>query len=220
MNEGRLTKAELAQRLLLYVVTDERADGNELLPILEQAIRGGATAVQLRRKAELGKRFLELGQSIRKLTQEHGVLFFVNDRVDVAALVEADGVHVGQDDIPCVEARRLLGPDVYIGVSAETVTEALEAERQGADYLGVGAVYPTLSKPDAGFTGLDGLRKITDAVNLPVVAIGGISHNNAVAVMSAGAHGIAVVSAVMSATQPQRATEDFLRNLRTGRSLG
>lgn len=217
---GRLTNVELAQRLFLYVVTDERTDVAELLPILEQAIRGGATAVQLRRKAELGRRFIEIGQAIRTLTREYGVLFFVNDRVDVAALVEADGVHVGQDDISCEDARRLLGPDMYIGVSAETVTEALEAQRQGADYLGVGAVYPTLSKPDAGFTGLDGLRQIRDAVNIPVVAIGGISPDNAAAVMSAGAHGIAVVSAIMSAAVPARAAEDFVRSLRTGSFSG
>lgn len=205
MTGKKLVGDELAKRLFLYLVTDERTHVDGLLPLLEQAIAGGVTAVQLRRKADLGKRFLELALSVRQLTRQHGVLFFVNDRVDIAALVEADGVHVGQDDISCAEARRLLGPHAYIGVSAETVDEALAAEQAGADYLGVGAVYPTLSKPDAGFTGLDGLRQIVASVQIPVVAIGGIGQVNAHEVMAHGADGIAVVSAIMSAENPTHA---------------
>lgn len=216
MTAKKLAGAELAKRLALYLVTDERTNGDELLPILEQAIAGGVTTIQLRRKAELGKRFLELAFAIRELTREHGVLFFVNDRVDIAALVDADGVHVGQDDIPCEEARRLLGPNAYIGVSAETVEEALTAERAGADYLGVGAVYPTISKPDAGFTGLDGLQKIKQAVRIPVVAIGGISLANTSEVMAAGVDGIAIVSAIMSADNPRQASASLLEAAQSG----
>ncbi|SFU46276.1 thiamine phosphate synthase [Alicyclobacillus macrosporangiidus] len=197
--------ARLQQALKLYVVTDERPDGEALLPIVERAIAGGATAVQLRRKQELGRRFVELGRALRELTRRAGVLFFINDRVDVAAIVDADGVHVGQDDISCRDARRLLGPEKVIGVSAETVEEAVAAELDGADYLGVGAVYPTQSKPDAGFTGLDGLTEIVRSVRIPVVAIGGIGLANAGEPMRCGASGIAVVSAVMSAPDPEAA---------------
>ena len=212
--KDRADRTERLKRgLPVYVVTDERTDAESLLPILRQAIEGGATAVQLRRKAELGKRFVELGHAIRQLTREAGVLFFVNDRVDVALVVEADGVHVGQDDISCADARRLLGPQAFIGVSAETVEQAIVAERSGADYLGVGAVYPTLSKPDAGFSGLPGLRSIVQLVQIPVVGIGGITQERALDVVNAGAVGVAVVSAVMSASDPSVAAREFARTL-------
>ncbi len=145
------------------------------------------------------------------MTRERGVLFFVNDRVDVAYVVDADGVHIGQDDMNISDARSLLGPDKIIGVSAETVQEAVEAEQSGADYLGVGAVYTTLSKPDAGYTGLSGLREIVQAVRIPVVAIGGITAANAAEPLAAGACGVAVVSAVMSAQSPQQAVREFVR---------
>jgi thiamine-phosphate pyrophosphorylase len=209
--------AKLAEELQLYVVTDERPDGEQLLPIVRAAIAGGATAIQLRRKQELGRRFVELGRAIRAITRESGVLFFVNDRVDVALLVDADGVHLGQDDIPCRDARHLMG-DRIIGISAETVAEAVQAERDGADYLGVGAVFPTQSKPDAGYTGLDGLRQIVQAVQIPVVAIGGIQHSNMESVMQTGAAGIAVVSAVMSAHDPKAAASALSQTLLRTRS--
>jgi thiamine-phosphate pyrophosphorylase len=208
MNDRRA----LAERLRVYVVTDERPNEDSLLEVIREALAGGATAVQLRRKQELGRRFVELGRVVRQLTREAGALFFVNDRVDVAMLVDADGVHVGQDDIRCQEARRLLGPDKIIGVSAETVEQAVAAEREGADYLGVGAVYPTKSKPDAAYTGIEGLRAIRAAVSLPVVAIGGIDAERAPEVLAAGADGVAVVSAVMSAPDP-RAAAAALRKL-------
>lgn len=206
----------LAKQLQLYVVTDERANGEELIPIIREAIAGGATAIQLRRKQELGRKFVELGRMIREITREHGVLFFVNDRVDVALLVDADGVHIGQDDISCQDARRLVG-DRIIGVSADTVEEALAAERDGADYLGVGAVFPTHSKSDAGYTGLEGLAKIVQAVQIPVVGIGGIHAGNVTAAIQAGAAGAAVVSAVMSAANPQAAAADLLEKIQNER---
>lgn len=204
--------ADWRDKLRLYVVTDERPDADSLLSAVAAALAGGATAVQLRRKQDLGRRFVELGRAVRKLTREHGALFLVNDRVDVAFLVEADGVHVGQDDIACRDARRILGPDAVIGVSAETLAEARQAERDGADYLGVGAVFPTGSKPDAGLTGMGGLREIMRSVNVPVVAIGGITADNAAEVLACGVSGIAVVSAVMSAADP-RAAAARLRTL-------
>jgi thiamine-phosphate pyrophosphorylase len=206
-----IDRMRLKEKLLLYLVTDERPNGDELLPIIRAAIEGGATAIQLRRKHELGRSFVELGHAIRNVTREKGVLFIVNDRVDVALLVDADGVHVGQDDISCLDAKRLMG-DRIVGISAETVEEALQAQRDGADYLGVGAVYPTRSKPDAGYTGIDGLQNIVQAVQIPVVAIGGIERSNIGQVMETRVAGVAVVSAIMSAQDPRQAASD-LRSL-------
>lgn len=195
----------LVEHLRVYVVTDERADGWALLPIIRAALAGGATAIQLRRKAELGRAFVELGRAVRELTRAHDALFIVNDRVDVARIVDADGVHVGQDDISCQDARLLLGPDRLIGVSTETPDEARAAVQAGADYLGVGAVYKARSKDDAGYIGLDGLSAIAKSVSIPIVAIGGIDAERAPAALAHGAHGIAVVSAVMKADDPQEA---------------
>ncbi|UOF88837.1 thiamine phosphate synthase [Fodinisporobacter ferrooxydans] len=211
-NESSHKQLQLRKQLQLYVVTDERTNGDELLPIIRSAMHGGATAVQLRRKQELGRKFVELGREIRNMTKEYGVLFFVNDRVDVAMLVDADGVHIGQDDISCKDARRLL-PDKLIGVSADTIAEAVQAEKDGADYLGVGAVYATNSKPDAGYTGIAGLRAIASAVQIPVVGIGGIGKEQVQETMGTGAAGIAVVSAVMSAKDPEAAAKDLLTRI-------
>lgn len=208
-----MTQVELKRALQVYAVTDERERGDELVEIVRQAIMGGATAIQLRRKSELGGSFVELGLKLREVTRSAGVLFFVNDRVDVAYLTDADGVHVGQDDISCTDARRILGPEKIIGVSAETMDEALAAERDGADYLGVGAVYETQSKSDAGYTGIEGLKQISEAVSIPVVGIGGITIQNAKTVTEAGACGVAVVSAVMSAQDPAAATRQFVAAL-------
>lgn len=196
----------LQSSLRLYVVTDERQDAESLETVLAEAIAGGATAVQLRRKGELGRRFVEAGRAIKRITAAAGVLFIVNDRVDVALLVDADGVHVGQDDIDCRDARRLL-PYGIIGVSAATVQEALAAERAGADYLGVGALFATRSKPDADASSLPELSAIAKTVKIPVVGIGGIDQGNAAAVMEAGAAGVAVVSAVMGAANPRNASQ-------------
>ncbi|RIV21097.1 thiamine phosphate synthase [Alicyclobacillaceae bacterium I2511] len=207
------------QALRLYVLTDEREDDEQLLGIVDEAILGGATAIQLRRKQTLGRRFVELGLALRKRTRERGVLFFINDRVDVAALVDADGVHVGQNDISCRDARRLLGEDKWIGVSAETVMQALEAQAQGADYLGVGAIYATPSKPDAAVTGLDGLAEIARQVDLPIVAIGGLHLGNLTSPLSVGAHGVAVVSEVMSAPQPREAAQALAQRLQAHLSV-
>ncbi len=195
----------LAQRLQVYVVTDERDDLPDLLRVLAAAAQGGATAVQLRRKSQQGREFVAFARALRDFTREAGLLFFVNDRVDVAQIVDADGVHVGQDDISCKDARRLLG-DRIIGVSTETTAEALRAEEDGADYLGVGAVYHTRSKGDAGRAGLTGLAEIARLVRIPVVGIGGISPENAGPVLQAGATGLAVISAVMDAPDPEAAT--------------
>ena len=198
----------LREALRLYLVTDETSEEKVLLHTLHEAIRGGVGTIQLRRKNARGRDFVALGHAVRALTREAGVRFIVNDRVDVAQLVEADGVHIGQEDLPCDAVRKLL-PNMLIGVSAATLDEALRAEAQGADYLGVGAVYPTSTKSDARSTGLAGLEAIARAVSIPVVGIGGITPANAAAVFASGAAGVAVVSAIMHASDPRRTAQHF-----------
>jgi thiamine-phosphate pyrophosphorylase len=207
---------DLRDRLRLYVVTDERPDIEDLLRVVRAALAGGATAVQLRRKHDDGGQLVELGRAIRKLTHEFDALYFVNDRVDVALLTDADGVHLGQSDISCRDARTLVG-DKIIGISARTVDEAVAAARDGADYLGVGAVFPTTSKSDAELCHLDGLRAIASRTDIPIVAIGGITVDNVQEVIRAGADGAAVVSAVMQAPDPAAASRLLLAHMEMAR---
>ncbi|EJY57109.1 thiamine-phosphate pyrophosphorylase [Alicyclobacillus hesperidum URH17-3-68] len=195
-------------KLAVYAITDDREDTKSLLAAVEAALAGGATAIQLRRKRDDGGPMLRLGLEIRRLTREAGALYIVNDRVDIALLTEADGIHVGQTDIPCKRVREL-APDKLIGLSARTTAEALEAERDGADYVGVGAVFPTTTKADAIHSGIDTLRAIAGTSSIPVVAIGGIDIARAPQVLAAGADGLAVVSAIMSAPSPRDAARAF-----------
>lgn len=197
--------------LSLYVVTDRGlARGRPLEEVVRAAIAGGATAVQLREKAATTREFVELARVLRRLTREAGVTFIVNDRIDVALAVDADGVHVGQDDMPAALARRLIGPDRILGVTAGTEAEARQAEADGADYLGCTAVFPTATKPDHREPlGLEGLRRLAQAVRIPVVAIGGIHAGNAADVMAQGVAGIAVVSAVMAADDVEAAAREL-----------
>ena len=183
----------------LYVITDRRW-GRSHLEVARAAIEGGATAIQLRDKEATTRELIEAGLALRDLTRERKVAFIINDRVDVALAVDADGVHVGQDDMPATLARKLVGPDRVVGVSASTVEEALQAETDGADYISASPVFSTPTKPDAAPpTGLEGLRAIVEAVRIPVVAIGGINESNVEEVIRAGAAGVAVISAVVGA---------------------
>ncbi|OAN45050.1 thiamine phosphate synthase [Chloroflexus islandicus] len=185
----------------LYVVTDAGLSrGRSHLAVIEAAIAGGATVVQYREKAASTRQMIAEAQVLRELTRRAGVPLIVNDRLDVALAIDADGVHVGQDDMPAAVARRLIGPDKLLGVSAANLAEAMQAVQNGADYLGVGPVFATPTKPDAAPPiGMEGLREICRHVPLPVVAIGGINATNAAAAIAAGAQGIAVVSAVVAA---------------------
>ncbi|MDI6893880.1 MAG: thiamine phosphate synthase [Bacillota bacterium] len=194
-------KAELRKRLLLYVIVDRAfAAGRGEEEIVAAAARGGATAIQLRSKELTARQLYLTGLSLRRLTREMGLLFIVNDRVDVALAVDADGVHLGREDLPLEAARRLMGRRKIIGVSVDTVEEAERARRGGADYLGAGPVFATTSKCDAGpAMGPDGLRSICRAVRIPLVGIGGVNVHNARRVLEAGAAGVAVISAVVSA---------------------
>jgi thiamine-phosphate pyrophosphorylase len=189
-------------RWRLYVITDERLGrGRSHLEIAEAAIRGGADVVQLRDKAASSRRLYDIALQMRRLTRDAGVPFIVNDRLDIALAADADGVHIGVEDLPASVARRLLGPGKILGVSAETLEEAVTAEREGADYLGVGPVFEARgTKPDAGEPlGLDRIARIRRGCRLPIVAIGGIHAENARSVREAGANAAAVISAVASA---------------------
>lgn len=189
-------------RWRLYVITDERLGrGRSHLQIAEAAIRGGADVVQLREKTASSRRLYDIALQLRRLTREAEVPFVVNDRLDVALAVDADGVHIGREDLPASVARRILGPGRILGVSAETVEEAVAAEKDGADYLGVGPVFEARgTKADAGEPlGLDLIARIRRECRLPIVAIGGIHVENARSVRDAGANAAAVISAVASA---------------------
>lgn len=191
----------------LYLVTDEGlADGRSVETIVRQAVAGGVTCVQLRNKQATSRGLLEQARRLIALLRPLGVPLIVNDRVDIALAAGADGVHVGQDDLPCADVRRLAGPACCIGVSVGSLDEARRAEAAGADYLGVSPVFATPTKPDApAATGLEGLARIRAATRLPLVAIGGLHAGNCAAVRAAGADGIAVVSAIMAAADPAAA---------------
>lgn len=196
-------------RWRIYVITDERLSrGRSHLEIAAAAIRGGADAIQLRDKEASGGQLCEAAAALRALTRTAKVPFLVNDRLDVAMAADADGVHVGQEDLPASAAREILGPGKILGVSAETVEEALLAEREGADYLGVGPVFEARgTKPDAGGPkGLDLIARIRAATRLPIVAIGGINAGNVLQVRHAGADAVAVISAIVAADDVEEAT--------------
>lgn len=198
--------------LLLYAVTDRSwLNGHSLYEQVEEALKGGVTFVQLREKNLDDEAFLQEAKEIKELCARYHVPFVINDNVDIAAEIDADGVHVGQSDMEAGDVRKKLGPDKIIGVSAQTVEQALKAQAHGADYLGVGAVFPTGSKADAVEVSHDTVRAICRAVDIPVIAIGGITKDNVVELKGTGICGIAVISAVF-------AQEDIREAARTLRS--
>jgi len=186
--------------LLLYLCTDRLLSlGRPIAGAVEAALAGGVTMVQVREKDASSREFYEIALEIQKIARRYHAPLVINDRLDVALAVGANGLHIGQSDLPLEAARRIAGGKLFIGVSAATPEEAMEAERGGADYLGAGPVFPTGSKADAGAAiGLDGVRAIRAAVKIPVVGIGGIGPGNAAALMAAGADGAAVISAILS----------------------
>jgi thiamine-phosphate diphosphorylase len=186
--------------MLLYAVTDRAwLHGRSLAECVRQALEGGATFVQLREKDASKEEAIALGKELLSLCRAAGVPFVVDDDVDVALAVGADGVHVGQDDVACAQARAALGPDAIVGVSAQTVEQALRAQADGADYLGVGALIPTATKPDAVDVTPEELRAICEAVDIPVVGIGGLNAGTIPQLEGLGADGAAVVSAIFAA---------------------
>lgn len=196
-----LSPEQLAPRLRLHVLTDrEWSRDRSMLSVAEAAIVGGATVIQLRDKTASTRLLVEEGLALRELTRKHGVLLIVNDRIDVALAIDADGAHVGQDDMPGTLARQLLGPDRILGISAGNMDEAMTALTAGADYLGVGPIFATQGKADAGAPiGTRLLSDLSSRYTTPLVAIGGINSANAREVITAGAAGIAVITTVVNA---------------------
>lgn len=196
--------------LLLYAVTDRSwLGGHTLYQDVEAAIKGGATFIQLREKNLDEAHFLEEAKEIKELCKKYQVPFVINDNVDIALAMDADGVHVGQSDMEAGAVREKLGPDKIIGVSAQTVKQALLAEQKGADYLGVGAVFPTGSKDDAVEVSHETLKAICEAVKIPVIAIGGISTGNVMELSGSGICGIAVISAIFAKPDIEAAAKEL-----------
>lgn len=185
--------------LLLYAVTERSWLKNRTLhDAVEEALKAGVTFLQLREKNLDYDSFLQLAIEIKKIADKYNVPFVINDNVDVAIACGADGVHVGQEDMDAKEVRKIIGPDKILGVSAETVEQAIRAEQSGADYLGVGAVFPSPTKLDAEVVSFETLKEICKTVSIPVVAIGGINEDNAVKLAGSGIAGIAVISAIFA----------------------
>jgi thiamine-phosphate pyrophosphorylase len=199
--------------LRLCLVTDRRLGrGRALAEIVAAAVRGGATMVQLREKEATTRAFVEQARALKATLAPLGVRFLVNDRLDVALAVDADGLHVGQSDMPVAEARRLLGPDKIVGLSITELEQARAADAAAADYLGVGPIYRQQTKDDASPPlGVAGLRAIRDLTQKPIVAIGGLTPDNSAPVIAAGADGLAIVSAIVAADDPEAAARRFAR---------
>ena len=195
-------------QLLLYAVTDSHwLNGRTLHSVVKESLEGGVTFVQLREKQLDEAHFMEEAKDLQVLCREYNVPFIINDNVDIALAMDADGVHVGQSDMEAGDVRAKLGPDKIIGVSAQTVGQALLAQERGADYLGVGAVFHTDSKADAADISHETLKAITEAVDIPVIAIGGISKENVLELSGTGICGIAVISAIFAEKDIKNATK-------------
>ena len=194
----------------LYLVTDRMLMSTKTLgEAVEQAVIGGCTMVQLREKEILSLDFYVLASEMKKITDRYGIPLIINDRIDIAMAVGAAGVHIGQKDIPADIARKVIGKDMLLGVSAVSAAEAVNAAKAGADYLGVGAMFPTRTKPDAGFVSMEELGRIRKAVDIPIVVIGGISKENAMLFQPMGIDGLAVVSAVIAQPNIKKSAADL-----------
>ena len=202
-------KKECLKNFSLYAITDLKTEDPEMLKTIECALRGGVDMVQLRSKALSDRTLFELGKKIRTLTNRMKKLFIVNDRVDLALALHADGVHLGQDDLPMSEARRIVGKDQLIGRSTHNLKQALEAEREGADYIGFGPIFGTPTKPTYPPIGLGQIAQVMKRVRIPVVCIGGIDRSNVAQVLQAGARRIAVVRAIFAAQDPYRSAAEL-----------
>ena len=201
-----MTKKDLDYSV--YLVTDSRnTTEEEFLNIIEDAIKGGTTIVQLREKTASTKDFYQLALKVKEITSKYDVPLLINDRIDIALAVDSEGVHIGQDDMPARIARKIIGDDKILGVSAATVEDAIRAEEDGADYIGSGAVFPTSTKDDADSVSKEELKEIVDSIDIPVVAIGGITLENASQIKDTGIAGFSVVSAIMAAEDPKDASK-------------
>lgn len=195
----------------LYFITDSTGlDEQEFLYRTEEALKGGVTLLQLREKDKTTREYIELAKKVHSLTEKYNVPLIIDDRVDVAIAVDAEGVHVGQSDMPVDIARKILGEERIVGATAKTVEQALEAYNNGADYLGVGAIYPTTTKVKTVLTSTETLDKICKSVPIPVNAIGGLNKDNIDVLQGIDIAGICVVSAIMKAESPKKAAEELM----------
>lgn len=205
------TDEEIRKSMCLYAVSDSMwLNGRTLPEVIREALEGGATFMQIREKELPYDSFLALAKEVKKITDEYHVPYVVNDEVEIAKEINADGVHIGQSDKALVEARKILGPDKIIGVSAQTVEQAIEAEKNGADYLGVGSIFTTSTKLDADDVSFETLREICDAVSIPVVAIGGIKADNILKLKGTHVDGVAIVSGIFAAENIKEDTAKLL----------
>lgn len=200
----------LPEDLCLYLVTDQQP---QLFERVEAALRGGVTCVQLRMKQASYETFLTTAQKMKQLCRAYHVPFIVNDHAEIARMVQADGLHIGQKDLAYSDARQIVGPDLPIGVSVHTVEQAQRAEKEGAAYLGVGSLFPTSSKSDAEFVSLDTLKKIQAHVSIPIVVIGGINLKTLPKVLPYQPDGVALISAILSANDPEAAAKRIRKQL-------
>jgi len=213
---SKLLRQDKIKRLPgLYVIIDTKAliKGRSHIDVASQAIQGGAKTIQLRDKLQSKKELLPIAQQLKNLCAGHDVLFIVNDYLDLALATDADGLHLGQNDLPLAVVRRLLPTDKILGCSTTTVNQAINAESEGADYIAIGSIYPTTSKEAVEIVGLDRLRQIRQAVTLPLVAIGGITKDNVAEVMAAGADSVAVISAIVQAKDVEEAAREIAETL-------
>ena len=210
MKGVRLMKLDKSVNYGLYLVSDrDILKGRDFIKSLEEAILGGVTIVQLREKDATSLEFYNLAVQVKELTSQYNIPLIINDRLDIALAVDAEGVHVGQDDLPANIVRGILGEDKIVGVSTATIEEAKKAIQDGADYIGVGALFPTDTKTNARSVTLDMLKYIKENVSIPVVGIGGINENNIKAVMDTGIDGVAIVSAILGKENIREATEEL-----------
>ena len=201
----------------LYLVTDRDLMSTKTLEeAVEQAILGGCTLIQLREKTASSREFYEMGLRVKKITDYYHVPLIINDRLDIALAIDADGVHVGQSDLPAKIVRKIIGTEKLLGVSASTLEEAIQAEKDGADHLGVGAMYATGSKTDARLVSMEELKKIREQVHIPIVVIGGINEKTIPNFTHLGIDGLAVVSAIISQPDVRAASEKLLKLFREG----
>ena len=211
--------------LTLYLVTDSTGLAEDaFLDIVRKACEGGVTIVQLREKEKGGLEYFTLAQKVKRITDQYGVPLIIDDRVDIAIAVDAAGVHVGQSDIPVFAAKKMLGEDKIVGATAKTIAQAKKAMEEGADYLGVGAIYPTTTKVITVITEVSMLNEIAIQTNIPIVAIGGLNTGNMHVLYDSMAQGIAVVTAIMKSVDPFEAAKELkkqvLENFRMQKNPG
>ncbi len=217
-NRGRFSVDDIRAAQELYAVTDSAwLDGRSLAECVEEALQGGATFIQLREKGVSTEELVELGRPLMELCRAKGVPFVIDDDIEAARILDCDGVHVGQEDESCASARAILGPDKIVGVSTQTVEEALAAQAAGADYLGVGGVVATSTKPEAWALSHQEFVGICNAVDIPVVAIGGVKEETLPLLEGTGVAGVAVVSAIFAASDIPAATRSLKEAVRATR---